>query len=140
MHTDPIADMLTRIRNAQRVKKTEVVLPYSNFKFNLAKVLSAHNWVGGVKIIEPDAGIKKNQDIAKFRQIKIELLYENNTPKITTLNRVSKPGQRVYATHKNLPVVRNNFGLAIISTPKGILTNKEAKKAGVGGEIICEIY
>ena len=140
MHTDPIADMLTRIRNAQLVKKTDVVLPYSNFKFNLATILSLNQWVGKIEILEPETGGKKNPETSKFKQIKMELLYENKAPKITAINRISKPGRRVYATHDNLPVVRNNFGLAILSTPKGILTNKEAKKNGVGGEVICEIY
>ena len=140
MHTDPIADMLTRIRNAQLVKKTEVVLPYSIFKFNLAKVLAANHWLGKIEILEPETGAKKNSEALKFKQIKIELLYEDKMPKITALNRVSKPSRRVYVTHNNLPVVRNNFGLAILSTPKGILTNQEAKKVGLGGEVVCEIY
>jgi len=139
MNTDPIADMLTRIRNGQKVRKPEVVLPFSNFKFNIAKVLAQNNWLGQVESVEPIID-KKKKNNSQFKQIKIELLYQNKQAKITAINRVSKPGRRIYVTHENLPIVRNNYGLAIISTPQGILSNKEAKKLGLGGEVICEVY
>ncbi|HPA25666.1 MAG TPA: 30S ribosomal protein S8 [bacterium] len=139
MNTDPIADMLTRIRNGQKVRKPEVVLPFSNFKFNIAKVLAQNNWLGQVETVEPIID-KKKKNNSQFKQIKIELLYQNKQAKITAINRVSKPGRRIYVTHENLPIVRNNYGLAIISTPQGILSNKEAKKLGLGGEVICEVY
>ena len=157
MHTDPIADMLTRIRNAQMVKKTEVVLPYSKLKFNIAKILEKENWIAKAEEIEPLALkknsskgvtqsnkkgtslVKKNKN-AKFKQIKIILLYKNNKSKINSIKKISTPGRRVYVKKDDLPIVSNNLGIAIISTSKGLLTNKEAKKEHLGGEIICEIY
>lgn len=139
MYTDPISDMLTRIRNGQKVRKSEIILPYSNFKFNIASVLAKNNWLGKVEILEAEITKNKKKE-PQVKQIKIELLYENNQAKITAINKISKPGRRIYVTHENLPTVRNNYGLAIISTPQGILTNKEAKKQGLGGEVICEIY
>lgn len=139
MYTDPIADMLTRIRNAQKVRKPEVVLPFSNFKLSIAQILETNHWVGKVEIIEPQENLKKKNP-HKFKQIKIALLYNNGRGQITALNKISKPGRRIYVTHNELPVIQNNYGLAIISTPRGLLTNKDAKKIGIGGEIICEVY
>ncbi len=143
--TDPIADMLTRIRNAQLVKKSEVVLPYSKIKFNIAQILSQEKWLGKVEKIEPEFVTKMKNMVskdkeAKFSHLKIELLYGEGRPKITQIKRISKPGRRVYAKKDKLPVVLNNYGLAIISTPQGLMTNKAAKKAGVGGEVVCEVY
>ncbi|MBU4360775.1 30S ribosomal protein S8 [Candidatus Parcubacteria bacterium] len=132
MHSDPIADMLTRIRNAQAVKKETVVLGFSKTKFNIAKILSDEKWLGKVEKIED-----KND---KFNQLKIKLLYNNNQPRIIKLTRISKPGRRVYTTKDKLPIVLNNYGIAIVSTSKGLMTNVEAKKKNLGGEVICEIY
>lgn len=132
--TDPIADMLTRIRNASAVRKDEVVLPMSKIKFNIAKILEANGWVGKVE------EVKAGKDIA-FNQIKIALKYDKNgNSVIRSIKRVSKPGLKVYKGKNELPRVLNNFGIAIISTSQGLMTNKEAAKKGVGGEIICEIY
>ncbi len=135
MHSDPIADMLTRIRNAQAVKKETVILPYSKLKFNIAKILETEKWLGKVEKIEP--ALNKN---TKFNQLKIKLLYNNNLPRIDKLNRVSKPGCRIYVSKDNLPIVLNNYGISIISTSKGLMTNKQAKKENLGGEVICEVY
>lgn len=145
MHTDPIADMLTRIRNAQMVKKFEVVLPFSKLKFNVAKLLAGEKWLGEVKIVEPQTSIKasaknRREIEARFKQIKIELLYENNKPKITNIQRISKPGRRMYVGKNDMPVILNNFGIAIVSTPQGLMTNKQAKQKGIGGELMCQIY
>jgi small subunit ribosomal protein S8 len=141
MYTDPIADMLTRFRNAQSVKKPEVILPYSKLKNNIARLLEKEGWFGKVEILEPEvlSSINKEKQ-TKFKQLKIQIKYNNNEPKITSLKRVSKPGQRVYVKKDEIPVVLNNFGIAVISTPKGLMTNKTAKKEGFGGEVICEIY
>ena len=128
--TDPIADMLTRIRNAAAVKKPEVVLPYSKLKFNVAKILEAEHYVGKVSKV-------KN---GKFDELKIELKYNNAASVIRHIKRVSKPGQRVYVSGKELPYVLNGYGLAIVSTSRGIMTNKEAKKQNIGGELMCEIW
>ena len=128
--TDPIADMLTRIRNGLLVQKSEVIVPHSRVKFELAKILEKRGWVAGAEKIEEN-----------FGQIKITLKYNNKKePAITFLKRVSRPGRRVYAPKDKLPIVLNNYGEAIISTSQGIMSSKEAKKKGVGGEIICEVY
>ena len=133
--TDPIADMLTRIRNAQTVSKTEVVVPFSKMKLEIATILKQEGFIKSVATRE--AGSDGN----RFDEIIIGLKYANSKePAITSLKRISKPGERVYATKDQLPRVLNNLGMAIISTSKGLLTNKEAKKQGVGGEVICEIY
>ena len=129
MFTDPIADMLTRIRNASAVKKTEVVIPYSKIKYDLSKILESEKYIEKVE---------NNNDQEK--NFKIFLKYENNSPKIKKIVRLSKPGRRVYVSKDELPVVLNNFGIAILTTSQGLMTNKEAKKKGVGGELICEIY
>lgn len=128
--TDPIADMLTRIRNAVAVKKPEIVLPYSKLKFNVAKILEKENYVGKVEKVEN----------GKFHELKIGLKYNDNSPVIRHIKRISKPGQRIYLSGKELPYVLNGYGLAILSTSKGIMTNKEARRQNIGGELMCEIW
>lgn len=135
--TDPIADMLTRIRNAQAVKKETVVLPMSKIKHSIAKILERDGWVEKVEVVKAKA--KKNSS-SVFNELKIDLKYKNGQPAIISLKKISTPGRRIYANKNELPKVLNNLGTAIISTSRGIMTNQEAKKAGVGGEIICEIY
>lgn len=134
---DPIADMLTRIRNASAVKKFEVILPMSKIKLEVAKILEKEGWIQKVEAVKGGG-----EDVSsRFDQLKIVLKYKKSgRPAITSLKRVSKPGLRVYAKKDELPKVLNNLGIAIISTPQGIMTNKEARKKGVGGEILCEIY
>ena len=129
--TDPIADMLTRIRNASAVSKPELVLPASKVKFAIAKILEQNHWLGKVEKIEQGG----------LQQIRIVLKYhENGQPVISSIQRVSRPGRRTYAGKDELPRVLNNFGIAIISTSTGLMTNKEAGKKGIGGEVICEVY
>jgi len=135
--TDPIADMLTRIRNAQAVNIQTVVLPMSKIKHGIAKILEVQGWVEKVEIIKTK-GEKNSSSI--FNEIKIDLKYTNGRPVITSLKKISTPGRRVYVNKNELPRVLNNLGIAIISTPRGLMTNKEAKKQGIGGEVICEIY
>ena len=135
--TDPIADMLTRIRNAQAVNKKTVVLPMSKIKYNIAKILVQGGWVEKAEVVK--ASTKKNGSQG-FNEIKIDLKYRNGQPAISSLKKISTPGRRVYANKNELPRVLNNLGIAIISTSSGLMTNKEAKKQGVGGEVICEIY
>lgn len=133
--TDPIADMLTRIRNALAVRKPEVVLPYSKIKMAMAEILYQHGYIKKVEKIAAKAVGNK------FDEIKISLKYLGGKESaIRNLKRISKPGRRVYATKDKLPVVLNNLGIAIISTSLGLMTNKEAKKKDLGGEVICEIY
>ncbi len=132
--TDPISDMLTRIRNAQAAKKAEVVLPFSKFKYNLANLLVEEGWLLGVE--KKAKGGKR-----PFDEIKIKLKYKSNgKPAILSLKRVSKPGRRVYADCRNMPYILNNLGIAVISTSKGLISNKKARKEKIGGEIVCEIY
>ena len=126
---DPIADMLTRIRNALAVRKAEVLVPYSRIKFLLAKVLDEGRWVEHIEKIDEFPAM-----------IRITLRYEDNgVPAIQSLTRISKPGRRVYVPHDHLPRVLNNYGIAILSTSNGIMTNTQARKKGVGGEVLCEI-
>ena len=129
MITDPISDMLARIRNAQAVRKAELSLPYSKVKFHIAKILEKEGYIGTVE--EKTEG--------KFPQLHIALKYANREPRIRTIKRVSKPGLRVYAKSDELPRVLSDIGIAIISTPNGLMTNKEARVRHLGGEVICEI-
>lgn len=131
--TDPISDMLTRIRNAAKVKKAEVFVPFSKIKLEIAKILKREGYISDFEEIKKD-----NQN--KFGGLNLILKYENGVSVINSIKRISKPGRRIYVTKENLPVVVNNYGIAIISTSAGIMTNKQAKKAGLGGEVICEIY
>lgn len=124
--TDPIADMLTRMRNALKAKKTEVNIPTSKLKFEIAKLLVKEGWVETVK--------------EKDNNINITFKYEQGNPAISSLKRVSKPGCRIYTKHNEIPIVLGGLGIAVISTPKGIVSSNEARKKGVGGEILCEIY
>jgi small subunit ribosomal protein S8 len=136
--TDPIADMLTRIRNASAVNKTEVILPMSKVKFEIAKILKQEGWIADAEIVKSET--EKNQT-SVFDNIRLVLKYETNGDSVfTKIKRISKPGLRVYVDKNNLPKVLNNLGMAIISTPSGLMTNKEARKKGLGGEVICEIY
>lgn len=143
MHTDPISDMLTRIRNAQLVKKPEVVLPCSKLKVAVLEVLAKENWIKEFKVIKSGA-LKNKKDKGlevKFDQIKISLVYDaDGDGKIKSIKKISKPGKRVYATKDKLPKVLNGWGMAVISTSKGLMTDTEARKEGLGGEVICEIY
>ncbi len=136
--SDPIADMLTRIRNASAVKKEVIVLPMSKIKYNLAKILERDGWIDKVEVAKVNG--KKNNSFM-FDELNIVLKYNSNgNPKISSLKKISKPGRRIYVGKDELPKVLNNLGIAIISTSQGLMTNKEAKKLGVGGEVICEIY
>jgi small subunit ribosomal protein S8 len=132
--TDPIADMLTRIRNASASKKPEVVLPFSKIKLEIAKILMQYGYIKKFEKIE--AGSNGN----KFDEMRIGLKYLGKESAVGSIKRISKPGRRVYASKDDLPVVLNNLGIAIISTSQGLMTNKEAKKKNLGGEIICEVY
>jgi small subunit ribosomal protein S8 len=129
MMTDPIADMLTRIRNAQAARKGSVEVSLSKIKKQIAEILFREGYLG--KITEDKTALPK---------LILELKYNGKQALIQSLDRISKPGHRVYAGADNLPTVINDYGIAIISTSKGLMTNKEAKKAKMGGEIICTVY
>ncbi|MBU1126595.1 MAG: 30S ribosomal protein S8 [Patescibacteria group bacterium] len=131
MMTDPISDMLTRIRNAAMVKKTKVELPMSKIKYAIAKILEAEGYLEGVEAFE-EAG----KPMLRFR-VKYD---EARRSKVSSLKRISTPGRRVYMKADELPRVLSGFGLAIISTPNGLMTGNEARKRRLGGEIICEVF
>ncbi len=129
--SDPIADMLTRIRNAILVRHEKVEIPASKMKRQIAEILKAEGFIKDAEYI----------DDGKQGIIRLFLKYgPNNEPVITGLKRISKPGLRVYAKHEELPRVLRGLGIAIISTSKGVMTDKEARRAGVGGEVICYIW
>jgi len=138
--TDPIADMLNRIRNAQAVSKETVVIPFSNLKYEIAKILEKQKLVGKIE--------KKGRKSRKIIEIALKYLLTSATPKalqagppvISHLRRISKPGQRIYTSAKEIKPIREGYGILIVSTPKGLMTNKEAKRKKLGGEIICEIW
>ncbi|HIR22791.1 MAG TPA: 30S ribosomal protein S8 [Candidatus Scatosoma pullicola] len=128
--TDPIADMLTRIRNAITAKKETVEIPASNMKKAIADILLSEGYVKDVKIVEDGYNGK----------IAITLKYSDKKSVITGLKRISKPGLRTYSGVEDMPKVLNGLGTVILSTNKGILTGKQAKAAGVGGEVLCYVW
>jgi len=132
--TDPIADMLTRIRNGGKAKKEKVYLPFSKLKLELAKILKREGYISD--IIE----IKPGTEGYEFGGLEIVLKYEGKTPAISGIKRISKSGQRQYVGKDNLPVVMDSYGVAILSTSQGLMSNKQAKKLGLGGEVLCEVY
>lgn len=128
--TDPIADMLTRIRNAQKANKSVVTLPSSKFKLAIAKILKQEGY------IEDTIQHKKGQKIT----LEIVLRKLDDHYAINGIEKVSKPGQRSYVRKNSLPKVLGGFGIAIVSTSKGVMTNREAKKSGLGGEVVCRVW
>jgi len=129
--TDPVADMLTRIRNALAARHRYVVVPASKLKRELARVLKEEGYIG-------------HYDVTRDRpqpMIRIRLKYtEDNKPVLSSLQRVSKPGRRVYAGRQDIPLVLSGMGIAVLSTPRGVMTGKKAHRLGVGGEILCHIW
>ena len=133
MNTDPIADMLTRIRNANMVSLKEVEMPSSKLKVELAKLLKSEGYIENYAVVDKEG--------SNFKSLKIELKYdEKSKPVISNLKRVSRPGLRNYCKAKDIPQVLGGMGIAIISTSKGLLTDRKAKKENVGGEILCFIW
>jgi|SRR3989344_9643920 len=128
--TDPITDMLNQIRNAQVVQKTEVVLPYSNFKNEVLAVLAQENFISDSKKIMK----------GKAKLLKIGLKYENGLPAMEGFKKVSKPGQRIYIKAQEIKKIKGGYGKVIISTPKGLMTGIKAKKAKLGGEVLFEVW
>lgn len=129
MFTDPISDMLTRIRNSQASGRPELVMPYSKLKKNLADLLLKEGFIAGVNVLE-----------GKHSQLQINLKYSEGTPVITGLKRISKPGQRMYAAVDRIPRTNGGYGVTVISTSKGLMSDKQARKGRMGGELICQIW
>jgi len=127
---DPISDMLIRIKNAQKAGRPSVEIPYSKAKFALAKIIERENFVASVE--------EKGKKTA--RKLLINLKYDQGAPAIEDIVRKSKPSRRIYIGRDKIRSVRQGYGRAIISTPKGLMTDREAKRARLGGELICEIW
>jgi len=128
--TDPLGDMLTRIRNAQMRKMSKVSTPASKLRERVLDVLAAEGYIRGYASVEAEG---KNE-------LEIELKYYDGQPVIRTIESISKPGRRVYASVQNLPRVANGLGVSILSTPKGVMADHEAREQNVGGEILCRVF
>lgn len=126
---DPIADFLTRIRNAQKAAHPDVRMPHSKAKAAICRVLEQEGYIEGYSVSE---GLK--------RELKVELNYRGGVPVIEELQRVSRPGLRVYRTHADLPRVRGGLGVAIVSTSQGVMADRAARDLGIGGEVLCTVF
>lgn len=126
MISDPVGDMITRIRNAALVQKKIVELPANSLKLAVAELLRREGYLTSVEKVG--------------NTIRLELAYEDKEPKVTGLKRISKPGLRWYVGSKKIPVVMGGAGLSVLSTPQGVMSGKEAKKKGIGGEVLCEVW
>lgn len=129
--SDPLGDMLTRIRNGQKARKSSIVSPASRLRANVLEVLKQEGYIRGYSKETVSSGIE---------QLTIELKYYENQPVIRTLDRVSKPGRRVYAKIKDLKPVNNGLGIIVLSTPIGILSDGKARELNVGGEVLCNVF
>mgnify|MGYP001589458817 CR=1 FL=1 len=131
MHTtDPIADFLTRIRNAVKAQKKFVDIPSSKMKINLAEILKNNKFIRDYNVVEDN----------KQNMLRVHLQYFNGAPSITGIRRISTPGLKRYVNKEKLPRVLNGLGIAVLSTPKGLLSDKQAKRDAVGGEVICYVW
>jgi len=131
MMTDPIADMLTRIRNGQQARKESIQSPASKIRANVLEVLQREGYIRGFSREEIRPGVA---------ELKIELKYVDGEPVIREITRVSKPGRRIYSRVADLPRIYNGLGIAILSTPRGVMSDNEARAANIGGEIICRVF
>ena len=129
--SDPIGDMIARIKNAQNRNHKKVVLPSSKFKTKIADVLKNEGFIIDYKV---------NENVGNKPDLEINLKYNYGSPVISTIERVSKPGRRIFSSAESLPKINNGLGIAIISTPKGVMTDVDARKQKVGGEIICKVF
>ena len=128
--SDPIGDMIARVKNAQLRSHKKVNLPSSNFKTKIADILKNEGFIKDFKVINED-----NKSI-----LSLELKYHSGNPVISNFERVSKPGRRIFSSADGLPKINNGLGIAIISTPKGVMTDIDARKQRIGGEIICKVF
>lgn len=128
---DPLGDMLTRIRNAQMRRRPKVVTPASNLRAHVLDVLAEEGYIRGYARVDHKSGLS---------ELEIELKYSNGQPAIRQIKRIFKPGRRVYSQLKDLPTVANGLGVAILSTPKGVMSDTRAREEKVGGEILCDVF
>lgn len=131
MMTDPLGDMLTRIRNGQMARKSAVTAPASRLRANVLEVLKREGYIRGYSQADQRAGVA---------ELTIELKYHEGAPVIREISRVSKPGRRVYSKIKDLSKVSNGLGISILSTPRGVMSDAEARAANVGGEVLCQVF
>lgn len=129
--SDPLGDMLTRIRNAQMRRKTKVSTPASKLREHVLDVLASEGYIRGYSTVEYEGG---------KAELEIELKYFDGEPVIRSIERVSKPGRRVYSSVKNIPRVANGLGVSILSTPRGVMADHDARENNVGGEVLCRIF
>lgn len=129
--SDPLGDMLTRIRNGQRCRSTKVVAPASRFRSNVLAVLKREGYIRDYRLVEGGTG---------KRDLEIELKYYEGEPVIREISRISTPGRRVYSKIKELPRLYNGLGISILSTPRGVMSDSEARVANVGGEVLCRVF
>ena len=129
--TDTLGDMLTRIRNGQRAQKSSIVTPSSNLRMNVLEVLKREGYIRGFEKYKVREGVE---------EIKVELKYFEGSPVIQEIARISTPGRRVYSKIRDLPKYYNGLGIAVLSTPKGVMSDQEARQANVGGEILCKVF
>ena len=127
---DPIGDMLARIKNSQLRNHKKVEMPSSNFKIKIAEVLKNEGYITNFKV---------SSEVSKFK-LEIELKYNYGSPVISSIQRVSKPGRRIFSSAESLPKINNGLAIAIVSTPKGVMTDIDARKQKIGGEIICKVF
>jgi small subunit ribosomal protein S8 len=128
--TDPIADMLTRIRNAVAASRSQVVMPHSKIKENIAKILRENGFIVDYRV----------ETSGQFKSLMVIVYREDDQPAITALQRVSKPGRRVYTGADKIPLVLGGRGMVIVSTSGGVMTGREARRQGLGGELICRVW
>ena len=129
--SDPIGDMISRVKNAQDRNHKKVELPSSNFKVKIADILKNEGFIKDFKV---------NTENVKKSSLELELKYHSGNPVISTFERISKPGRRIFSSAEGLPKINNGLGIAIVSTPKGVMTDIDARKQKVGGEVICKIF
>lgn len=130
MYTDSIADMLTRIKNALSVGHEKVMMPHSKMKAAIAEILLTEKYIQGVEVVKQDP-----QD-----QLVVSLRYVDKLPAISGVKRVSKPGRRIYSGQKNIPPTLGGYGVTIVSTNQGVMTDKAARQKNVGGEVLCQVW
>lgn len=129
--SDPLADMLTRIRNGQQARLASIVSPFSKLRANVLNVLKEEGYI---------ADFEEGTDEKGFKQLSIKLQYNAGRPVIQKIQRVSKPGRRIYASVKNLPRFYNGLGIVVLSTPQGVISDFKARELNIGGEVLCKVF
>ena len=143
--TDPIADFLTRVRNGYLAGKKQMVVPHSRIKEQLSQILVKEGYLGKLKIENSTPRLRSGLTVSevepsKFKILKLTLKYEGKKPALTDIKRISKPSLRIYTKAKEIPRVKTGFGITIVSTPSGLMSDREARKKNLGGEVICQIW